>query len=236
MLPKPASSIATPSAGNASSSAPASTRHVALGVRRSIRSARVNVCSTMPAASIVPSSAARPLPPRPPTMRGENVNAAKRQLQRRLLRQWRDRLHRPRACGRPLAAARRKHRRRRPARRRDASSRIATEPLSRPARKTLRGTAKKRSMRPSCVWRSTRRRSRCRCRRRFAPLRRPDASRQRREVAPNRAQPSASTRTSASDRLSPEPRARWRALPTSISVASRGGSACTMAPSSRGVK
>ena len=43
---------------------------------------------------------------------------------------------------------------------------------------------------------------------------------------------SASTRTSASDRLSPPPRARWRALLTSISLASRGGSACTMAPSS----
>ena len=55
--------------------------------------------------------------------------------------------------------------------------------------------------------------------------------------APERtAQPSGSTRTSASDRLSPAPRARWRALPTSISVASRGGSACTIAPSSRGVK
>ena len=50
------------------------------------------------------------------------------------------------------------------------------------------------------------------------------------------AQASGSTRTSASDRLSPDPRARWRALPTSISVASRGGRAWTMAPSSRGVK
>ena len=45
-------------------------------------------------------------------------------------------------------------------------------------------------------------------------------------------QRSGSMRTSASDRLSPPPRARWRALLTSISLASRGGSACTMAPSS----
>jgi hypothetical protein len=49
-------------------------------------------------------------------------------------------------------------------------------------------------------------------------------------------QSSASTRASASDRLSPPPRARWRALATSISLASRGGSALTIAPSSFGVK
>ena len=42
---------------------------------------------------------------------------------------------------------------------------------------------------------------------------------------------SGSTRTSASDRLSPPPRARCRALFTSISLASRAGSACTIAPS-----
>jgi hypothetical protein len=41
---------------------------------------------------------------------------------------------------------------------------------------------------------------------------------------------------SASDRLSPPPRARWRALLISISLASRGGRACTMAPISLGVK
>ena len=61
-------------------------------------------------------------------------------------------------------------------------------------------------------------------------------SSRRRERGALEGQPSGSTRTSASDRLSPDPRARWRALPTSISVASRGGSACTIAPSSRGVK
>lgn len=49
-------------------------------------------------------------------------------------------------------------------------------------------------------------------------------------------QPSGSRRTSASDRLSPDPRARCRALLTSISLASRGGRVCTMAPSSLGVK
>ena len=47
---------------------------------------------------------------------------------------------------------------------------------------------------------------------------------------------SGSTRTSASDRLSPPPRARCRALDTSISLASRAGRVCTMAPSSLGVK
>ena len=40
----------------------------------------------------------------------------------------------------------------------------------------------------------------------------------------------------ASDRLSPPPRARWRALLTSISAASRGASACTIEPISFGVK
>ena len=49
-------------------------------------------------------------------------------------------------------------------------------------------------------------------------------------------QRSGSMRASASDRLSPPPRARWRALPMSISLASRGGSACRMAPISFGVK
>gem|GEM_PF-2272820 len=46
----------------------------------------------------------------------------------------------------------------------------------------------------------------------------------------------ASTRTSTSDRLSPDPRARWRALLMSISVASRGDSALMMAPISRAVR
>jgi hypothetical protein len=46
----------------------------------------------------------------------------------------------------------------------------------------------------------------------------------------------ASTRTSTSDRLSPDPRARWRALLISISVASRGESALMMAPISRAVR
>ena len=62
------------------------------------------------------------------------------------------------------------------------------------------------------------------------------AERGARRAKPLAAQASGSTRTSASDRLSPDPRARWRALPTSISVASRGGRAWTIAPSSRGVK
>jgi hypothetical protein len=47
---------------------------------------------------------------------------------------------------------------------------------------------------------------------------------------------SPSIRIITSDRLSPPPRARWRALVTSISLASRGGSVCTIAPSSLGVK
>ncbi len=46
----------------------------------------------------------------------------------------------------------------------------------------------------------------------------------------------ASTRTSASDRLSPPPRARCLALDTSISLASRGGRVWTIAPNSLGVK
>ena len=59
----------------------------------------------------------------------------------------------------------------------------------------------------------------------------------RRQPAARLAQRSSiSTRSSASDRLSPPPRARWRALDTSISLASRGGSVCTIAPSSLGVK
>ena len=66
-----------------------------------------------------------------------------------------------------------------------------------------------------------------------APLPAPSAASAAKPLA---RQASGSTRTSASDRLSPPPRARWRALPTSISVASRGGSAWTMAPSSCGVK
>ena len=45
-----------------------------------------------------------------------------------------------------------------------------------------------------------------------------------------------SMRSTASDRLSPPPRARWRALLISISLASRGGSACRIAPISLGVK
>ena len=48
--------------------------------------------------------------------------------------------------------------------------------------------------------------------------------------------PRGSTRNRASETLSPPPRARWRALETSISLASRGGSVCTIAPSSLGVK
>lgn len=67
-----------------------------------------------------------------------------------------------------------------------------------------------------------------------------DASRESPAVIPTAGpaavQPSASSLTMASDRLSPPPWARVRALPISISLASRGDSVCTMAPSSRGLK
>ena len=66
-----------------------------------------------------------------------------------------------------------------------------------------------------------------------APLPAPSA---RGRLTARQCQPSGSTRISARLRLSPPPRARWRALPTSISLASRGGSAWTMAPSSLGVR
>ena len=86
---------------------------------------------------------------------------------------------------------------------------------------------------------AARSRRRCACRRRCrqpAPPRAEPAATLRPAppgvgCRPPRGQASGSMRSMASDRLSPPPRARWRALLTSISLASRGGSACRIAPS-----
>ena len=152
-----------------------------------------------------------------------------------------------RAAARAPAAARR-----RAAARRSSAARArrrATEPAAKPARRQRPSSARARGAQPGelrdaaasgrgappgSVERSDRRATEEPTAAPAAPLPAPAVGAGALSAA--RSAVSCSTRTSASDRLSPLPRARWRALPTSISLASRGGSAWTMAPSSRGVK
>ena len=113
-------------------------------------------------------------------------------------------------------------------------------------RKRGSGTRRQRNNASSAAWQigppRVNKRSPCRCLRQCRRLRAAHAAERQalaRASAGERWRAgyfSGSIRASASDRLSPPPRARWRALLISISLASRGGSACRMAPISFGVK
>jgi hypothetical protein len=207
------SSVSKPHGANArpaSPSAAASTRRAASAAARWSDWLPARRCWTMHSAGSAPTSACA----RFAKKRAKPMSALPRR-------------RRPLSCARagrpPLRVARH-----RLCRRRSLSRRL--EKLLNAARSERGASGKPRSTAMPCfaampsVMPASRLRRPCRCLRRPLPAGDP------------RLQVMGSTLTSASDRLSPPPRARCRALVTSISLASRGDRPCTMAPSSRGVK
>ncbi len=177
-----------------------------------------------------------PAPRRRPPVSGLHRRATKRRRGGRPVRPAAPSLARAHPTGRSVL--RRVHTSRRQC---GASGKIKTAPHSKPGSGKRPSIAKSPRRPLFGAWRQNRPRPRCR-RRAERPRRSRDSvgkgSSGPALGAPGvaRSQPNGSTRTSVSERLSPDPQARWRAFPTSISVASRGGKAWTMAPSSRGVK
>ena len=191
-------------------------------------------CSTMPKESVVQqtgrrASASARMPQRAPMKRANRHRRTRRPVPPTCLPPRRTNPSRPKQPRRGAAVAPLwpMKKRRRLAESQRPSDAQTKRPRTAPTSSNETASAMPSGLRRQC----------CRCRRR--PQRRPAGADRRREklLLQRRGMfSSVSTRTSASDRLSPPPRARWRALETSISLASRAGSVCTMAPISRGVK
>ena len=187
------------------------------GARRWPRCASVNCSWTRPKGASAPRSAARPSPPSRP--------------------QRRRRPGPPARCPRLSCVCASRSRRLQPLRARSCREKTTGRPRRPHVRKRRKADVTQHRLHKR-GWRVGKQNGRpgnttaklCLCRQ---LLRAPAAERAPRRLQGQR---SGSTRASASDRLSPPPRARWRALLISISLASRGGRACRMAPISLGVK